>query len=345
MIEFLTSLVKDFWFTVADMSPFLLFGFFVAGVLSVLVTRAFVEAHLGGSGLWPLIKASLFGIPLPLCSCGVIPVAMSLYKHGASKGSAISFLISTPQTGVDSLFVTFSLLGPIFTIFRPIAAFFNGILGGGLTNVVNRLSGLGTITENKCQEECCTEGTKRGRLKRGFKYGFYTLPHDICKSMLLGLVIAALISVIVPDDYFAGTLGHPLVSMLVMVLVGVPVYVCATASVPIAAALIIKGISPGAALVFLMTGPATNAASFVTIWKALGKTTAFTYLTSVIGCALASGLLLDYIISGSELEIITRPSWMLPDYIRHICAVVLLGILLFPILSNRRKKHQEITVQ
>jgi len=343
MTEFLTSLVKDFWFTVADMSPFLLFGFFVAGLLSVLVTRTFVETHLGGSGLWPLIKASLFGIPLPLCSCGVIPVAMSLHNHGASKGSAISFLISTPQTGVDSLFVTFSLLGPVFAIFRPIAAFFNGILGGGFTNILSRLSGVGTVIQNKCQEECCIGEPKRNRIKRGFKYGFYTLPRDIGKSMLLGLVIAALISVVVPDDYFAGKLGHSLVSMLVMVLVGVPVYVCATASVPIAAALIIKGISPGAALVFLMTGPATNAASFITIWKGLGKITAFTYLTSVIGCALASGLFLDYIISGAELEVIAKPGMMLPGYIKNISAVVLLGILSFAVIRKKPTHDESIT--
>ncbi|MHC4843561.1 MAG: SO_0444 family Cu/Zn efflux transporter, partial [Planctomycetota bacterium] len=281
MLEFIKALLVDFWFTVAEMSPFLLFGFFVAGALSVLVSRAFVETHLGGRGIWPLTKASLFGVPLPLCSCGVIPVAMSLRKHGASKGSTISFLISTPQTGVDSIFVTFSLLGPLFTIFRPIAAFLSGIIGGSLTNTFTRLSGLDSGPEKQCEEECCTGEPKRNRLRRGLKYGFLTLPRDIGKAMLLGLLIAALISVLVPDDYFVGRLGHPLISMLIMVLVGIPVYVCATASVPIAAALIMKGLSPGTALVFLMTGPATNAASFITIWKGLGKATAIAYLTSV----------------------------------------------------------------
>ncbi|MHC4264453.1 MAG: SO_0444 family Cu/Zn efflux transporter [Planctomycetota bacterium] len=341
MTEFVKSLLVDFWFTVAEMSPFLLFGFFVAGVLSVLVSRQFVENHLGGRGLWPLVKASLFGVPLPLCSCGVIPVAMSLRKHGASKGSVISFLISTPQTGVDSIFVTFSLLGPLFTIFRPIAAFLSGIIGGSLTNTLTRLSGLNSEPESQCEEECCTGEPKQHRLKRGLKYAFVTLPRDIGKAMLVGLLVAAFISVVVPDDFFAGRLGHPVVAMLVMVLVGIPIYVCATASVPIAAALIIKGISPGTALVFLMTGPATNAASFITIWKGLGRTTAFAYLTSVIGCALVSGLLLDYIVSGSELEIISRPGWMLPGYVKHICAVILLVVLLSSTLSTRRENHNQ----
>jgi uncharacterized membrane protein YraQ (UPF0718 family) len=339
MMEFLKALLFDFWFTVAEMSPFLLFGFFVAGVLSVLVSRNFVETHLGGRGIWPLVKASLFGVPLPLCSCGVIPVAMSLRKHGASKGSAISFLISTPQTGVDSIFVTFSLLGPLFTIFRPIAAFLSGIIGGSLTNTFTRLSGLDSEPENQCEEECCTGEPKKDRLKRGFKYAFMTLPRDIGKAMLLGLLVAAFISVAVPNDFFAGRLGHPVIAMLVMVLVGIPIYVCATASVPIAAALIIKGISPGTALVFLMTGPATNAASFITIWKGLGKATAIAYLTSVISCALISGLLLDYIIFGSVLEVISKPGWMLPGYIKHISAVILLGVLLFAIISEKRGKH------
>lgn len=122
MTEFVKSILLDFWNTLAEMSPYLLFGFFMAGVLSVFVSQRLVEKHLGGRGFWPLVKASVFGVPLPLCSCSVIPVTMSLHKHGAGKGSAIAFLLSTPQTGVDSIFVTFSLLGPLFAVFRPVAA-------------------------------------------------------------------------------------------------------------------------------------------------------------------------------------------------------------------------------
>ena len=130
MNDFARSIVIDVWATITEMSPYLLFGFLVAGLLSALISQMTVERHLGGKGVWPLVKASVFGVPLPLCSCGVIPVSMSLHKHGASRGSTVSFLLSTPQTGVDSIFVTLSLLGPVFAIFRPLAAFVTGIFGG-----------------------------------------------------------------------------------------------------------------------------------------------------------------------------------------------------------------------
>jgi uncharacterized membrane protein YraQ (UPF0718 family) len=326
MLEFTRSLLVDFWLTLSEMSPYLLFGFLVAGVLSILVSRNWVERHLGGRGPWPLVKASIFGVPLPLCSCGVIPVSMSLHKHGASKGSTISFLLSTPQTGVDSIFVTLSLLGPLFAIFRPIAAFLTGIVGGSVVGLFDRTKTEGN--QAVCTDDCCSED-KRTRLIGGFKFAFVTLPRDIGPAMLVGLVIAAFISALVPDDFFADRfVVHPFVAMLVMMVLGVPVYVCATASVPIAAVLITKGLNPGAALVFLMTGPATNAASFTTIWKVLGKTTAVIYLLTVAGCALAGGLILDYLAGWFGSEVITRPHWMLPKFVKTVAAVVLLVILL-----------------
>lgn len=331
------EIAAEFWATVAEMSPFLLFGFFVAGVLSVLVSQAFVERHLGGAGLWPLIKASVFGVPLPLCSCGVIPVSMSLHKHGAGKGSTISFLLSTPQTGVDSIFVTLSLLGPIFAIFRPVAAFATGIIGGSLVDAFEPKTAQ--QSPEKCTDECCSDTAAEGRAQRALKYGFITLPRDIGKAMLVGLIAAAVISVLVPSDFFAEHLGTGIFAMVVMMFLGIPVYVCATASVPVAAALIMKGLTPGAALVFLMTGPATNAASFVTIWKALGRRTALLYLVAVAGCALASGIALDYIAAGLEFDIITRHAWMLPDIAKHISAVLLLLLLAYAILTASRDKH------
>jgi uncharacterized membrane protein YraQ (UPF0718 family) len=339
MVEFIRSIAVDFWATVADMSPYLLFGFFVAGLLSVLVSQSFVERHLGGRGVWPLLKASIFGVPLPLCSCGVIPVSMSLHKHGASKGATVSFLLSTPQTGVDSIFVTLSLLGPVFAIFRPFAAFATGIIGGSLVDgLTHSQAGQGKKPE-KCTEECCEGGDKAGRFSRGMKYGFVTLPRDIGKAMLVGLAVAALISATVPDDFFAEKLGKGIFAMVVMMFLGIPVYVCATASVPVAAALIMKGLSPGAALVFLMTGPATNAASFATIWKAMGRRTALTYIASVAGCALLSGLLLDYFATGVDFAVGTRPGWMLPNSVKYAAAAVLLAVLSYAIGSKALKKH------
>ena len=333
MVDVLKSIIFDFWATVAEMSPYLLFGFFVAGALSVLVSQTLIERHLGGRGLWPLVKASLFGVPLPLCSCGVIPVSMSLHKHGASRGSTIAFLLSTPQTGVDSIFVTLSLLGPVFAVFRPVAALLTGLVGGGFVDAFERAPGAEGGPAEKCTDECCSDA-KTGRVVRGLKYGFVTLPRDIGKAMLLGLLVAAFISALVPDDFFADYLGKGVFAMVVMMFLGIPVYVCATASVPVAAALILKGLTPGAALVFLMTGPATNAASFVTIWKTLGRRTAIIYLGTVAGCALLGDLLLDYIGAGLDFEIATRPGWMLPHVVKHASAVVLLGVLGFALLSG-----------
>lgn len=335
MADFAKMIIADFWDTVAEMSPYLLFGFFVAGILSVLVSQRLVERHLGGRGLWPILKASLFGVPLPLCSCGVIPVSMSLHKHGASKGSTIAFLLSTPQTGMDSIFVTLSLLGPVFAIFRPLAALITGIIGGTFVDIFSRRREDENQPPKECSDECCSSG-KTSRIVRGLKYGFVTLPQDIGKAMLIGLVVAAFISALVPDGFFAEKLGTGIFPLVAMMFLGIPVYVCATASVPVAAALIMKGLTPGAALVFLMTGPATNAASFVIIWKVLGKATSVIYLATVAGCSLLSGMLLDYFAAGIDFEIITRPGWMLPDAVKYTSALALLAILGFALLGRTK---------
>jgi uncharacterized membrane protein YraQ (UPF0718 family) len=337
MTDFVKTLVMDFWDTLAEMSPYLLFGFFVAGLLSVLVSQRLVEKHLGGRGIWPLIKASLFGVPLPLCSCGVIPVSMSLNKHGASKGATIAFLLSTPQTGVDSIFVTYSLLGPVFAVFRPVVAFVTGIVGGVLVDLFERdIKGDRTVRQ-QCKDECCSSGTIISKITGGLKYGFVTLPRDIGKAMLIGLIVAAFISALVPDGFFAEALGTGIFAMLVMMILGIPVYVCATASVPVAAALIMKGVTPGAALVFLMTGPATNAAGLVTVWKTLGRRTAIIYLLTVAGCALSAGILLDFIIQGVQINVISKPGWMLPASVKYVSAAILLMVLASAVFHRKAR--------
>lgn len=344
MLEFVRSIIVNFWYTAAEMSPYLLFGFFVAGILSVLVSQRFVEKHLGGGGFWPLVKASLFGVPLPLCSCGVIPVSISLHKHGASKGSTVSFLLSTPQTGIDSIFATFSLLGPVFAVFRPVAAFLTGIFGGTLVNVFDPEKGDPNHQAEKCTDECCNSSNKINKIFNGLKYGFVTLPRDIGKAMLIGLVIAAFISAFVPEDLFAEKLlGTGIFAMVVMMFLGIPVYVCATASIPVAAALILKGLTPGAALVFLITGPATNAAAFTTIWKALGRRTAMVYLFTVAFSALGAGILLDMMFPELGVSVRTHLHQMEPSILGHISAVVLLAVLGFAILSKTRHSKNDKT--
>jgi len=339
ILQYAKHVLFDFWRTVCEMSPYLLFGFLVAGILSVLVSQRLVERHLGGRGVWPLIKASLFGVPLPLCSCGVIPVSMSLHKHGASKGSTIAFLLSTPQTGVDSIFVTLSLLGPVLAVYRPLAAFITGIFGGVLVDVLGRGPEDQDSAPKKCTDECCGGATNR-KISRGLKYAFITLPRDIGKAMLVGLVIAAVISAFVPDDFFAEKLpARGIGAMLIMMLIGIPVYVCATASVPVAAALIAKGVTPGVALVFLVTGPATNAAAFTTIWKVLGRRTAIIYICTVAACALAAGLLLDTAFPNLATSLHSHLHQMRHSVLGSVSAVVLLGVLGFAIFSKR--KHAE----
>ena len=340
MVNFLKTIIMNFWSTMTEMSPYLLFGFFVAGVLSVLVSQSLVERHLGGRGLWPLIKASFFGVPLPLCSCAVIPVSMSLHKHGASKGSTIAFLLSTPQTGVDSIFVTYSLLGPIFAIFRPLVALVTGLIGGVLIDTFVPVTEEQKDKPSKCTDECCRGETFTGRFIHGLKYGFITLPRDIGKAMLIGLVIAALITAVVPEDFFAGRLlGTGIFAMLIMMVLGIPIYVCATASIPIAAALIAKGLTPGAALVFLITGPATNAAGLATIWQVMGRRTAIVYLITVVVCALGSGLLLDAIFPGLSSFVQIHVHQMQPSIIGHFSAIILIALLIYAIFG-RRKQHK-----
>ena len=318
MIE---NFILELWNLTKDMSPYLLLGFLIAGILSVVISPASVEKNLGGKGLFPIVKASLFGIPLPLCSCGVIPVATSLYKHGANKSATTSFLISTPQTGVDSILITYSLLGPIFAIFRPIAALLAGIVGGLAVEIADNGS------ESNVKPSTQVIDNDKSFFRRIYEYGFISLPQDIGKPLILGIVVAAMIAMIVPEDFFASYFGNGFMGLIIMMFAGIPIYVCATASVPIALALMIKGLSPGAAFVFLMTGPATNAATISTVWKILGKQTAFIYLAAVSGSSLVAGFFINLFSSEIDSHIHNHDHWMMPVWLQITSSVLLLAIL------------------
>ncbi len=230
MPDSLLSFVEGFWNVMGEMAPFLLFGFLMAGVLYVLIPASMVERHLGGKGIVPITKAAIFGIPLPLCSCGVIPVAASLRRHGASRGATTAFIISTPQTGVDSILVTFSLLGGIFAVFRPLAALVSGMIGGLLVGSGGGVRDSETPSASGGQESRCASESAGGKVLGALRYGFVSLPRDISKPLIVGLLIAGSISAVVPDDYFKGLLGGGIGEMVLMMLVGIPLYVCATAS-------------------------------------------------------------------------------------------------------------------
>lgn len=315
-METVISIFTGAWATACAMAPYLLFGFLAAGILSVFLSPPFILRHLGGNGMLPTVKASLFGVPLPLCSCSVLPVAVSLQKSGASTPAAVSFLLSTPQTGVDSIFVTYSLLGGVFAIFRPLVAFITGIIGGSLVRVSHAHTPEKSAADIATHCAICAANNISDRPeKHGHSwaekiraiaiYAFYTLPQDIAKPLLIGLLIAGVIGAIVPDDFFATHLAPGLPSMLAMMVVGVPLYICSTSSVPIAAALIAKGLSPGAALVFLVTGAATNAAGISVIWRTMGTRVVGVYLFTVAFSALISGFLLDALFTLPGIEAYT----------------------------------------
>lgn len=285
MTEYLTPLID----LLNEMTPYLLLGFLIAGILHEFVPRRIYREKLSKNGFSSILWATLFGIPLPLCSCGVIPTGTSLYREGASKGATVSFLISTPQTGVDSILATASLIGIPFAIIRPVVAFVTAIAGGLLVNRFDR-------KENADATASKAEATRKSfwaKVAGVFRYGFVDMIQDIGKWIVIGLAVAALITVLLPDNFFIKFNDYPLLNMFIILAISMPMYLCATGSIPIAAALMLKGLSPGAALVLLMAGPATNMATIFVINKVLGRKTLLIYLATIILGAIGFGLLID----------------------------------------------------
>ncbi|MEE4271877.1 MAG: SO_0444 family Cu/Zn efflux transporter [Thermoanaerobaculales bacterium] len=316
MMDLPQSILVASWAMLVEMAPYLLLGFAVAGLLSVAISPRWVERHLGDRGLGQVFKASLFGVPLPLCSCGVIPVGASLRRHGAGKGATTAFLLSTPQTGVDSVAVTYALLGPFLAVVRPVAALLTGFFGGGLVYALDRDDGSPageappppscSSGEDSCSsgEDCCDggDGPEERNLLQGLTYGLVTLPRDIGRALIVGILLSGVISAVVEPRALESILGGGIWPMLAAIAVGVPLYVCATASTPIALSLIHAGLSPGAALVFLITGPATNAATITTLWRVLGKRSVVIFLLTVAVGALATGFAVDGIVAAGWVK-------------------------------------------
>jgi hypothetical protein len=324
----LPAALADLWSVLSGMAPYLLFGFLAAGVLSVMVSERMVVRHLGGRGIWPAVKAAAFGVPLPLCSCGVIPVAASLRRQGASRAAATAFLIATPQTGVDSILATYGLLGGVFAIFRPLMALATGVIGGAMVNLAED-DGGSRPADAPNMPDAIAPKDGHGLLYRAMHYGFVSLPRDLGRAMVAGLIVAALISSLVPKNYFSDIVPPGILQILLLMAIGIPVYVCATASVPLAYALILAGVTPGAAFAFLMTGPATNAATIVTVWKVMGRRTAAIYLATMAVAAVLGGLLLDKIVTPDQVVggHAHAGHWMLPAWIQNAAGVVLIAVL------------------
>ena len=271
------------------MAPYLLLGFLIAGILHVFVPNRFYTRYLSRDNKCAVLWAALLGVPLPLCSCGVIPTAIGLRNEKASKGAVASFLIATPQTGIDSILATFSLLGLGFAIIRPVAALITGVCGGLLVNHLVKEDDATELSASSCDMET------GNRLWRVLKYAFYKMIRDIGGRLVIGLLVAALIQVAIPDEFFLTFGSQPLLQMMVILVVAVPMYICSTGSIPVAAALIMKGLSPGAALVMLMAGPAVNLASILVVRKALGRRFTWIYLLVIVGFSILFGLLVNAI--------------------------------------------------
>lgn len=323
-MDFLSRIVLETVAFFNEVAIYLLLGFAIAALLHVLFPESWIRRHLGKDNLGSVAKATLFGIPLPICSCGVVPVAASLRNGGASKGSTISFLIATPQVGADSFLITYSLLGWVFGLFRIIASLLTAFVAGILVN----LFAAGEAESSRCAPSQDRE-TAKDRLRGLPSYIEYELLGPIANSLLLGILLAGIISALIPDGFFETWLGGNVTSMLLMLVIGIPIYVCASASTPIAAALILKGLSPGAALVFLLTGPATNAMSLATVWKIVGRRAALIYLASIAGISLALGFALNAVVGHYGLQdiIMSHQHEVLPEALKWVGSAVLLLML------------------
>ena len=287
------DLLQAFWEYLALSGPYLIFGLLISGLIKVYINAQWLEKQLGQKNLTEVFKASLFGIPLPLCSCSVLPTAVTLKKSGASNAATSSFLISTPESGIDSIVMTYGLMDLPMTIIRPIAAFLSAIMAGSLQLLFNSDE---QIQKEQAPSHCCSKKntTKDGsKLKKILKFSFIDLLDDIAGWLAIGLITGSLISFYIPDNFFQ-ELPQWQVSIAIF-LIGIPLYICASASTPIAASFVAKGMSPGLALIFLLVGPATNLSSIFVLQKYIGKKGVIINLFAIILTALIMGILTHYL--------------------------------------------------
>ncbi len=296
-----------------DAAPWLLFGLIAAGLIKAWIPDELINRWLGGRGLWPITKAALIGTPLPLCSCGVLPAALGLHRGGASRGSTVSFLIATPETGADSIALSYALLGPFMALLRPMAAIISAIFSGLLAALAPAApAALADRAAASCDSSCCDSGCPAppsgarpspfARSLTGMRYALSDILDDIAGWLAFGLIAAGLLTTWIPPQTLADW-GSGLPAMLLMLLVGIPMYICATASTPLAAALLLTGISPGTVLVFLLAGPATNIATLAVIKRELGPRVLAAYLAGISFSSLALGLATDLIVEYFAIDI------------------------------------------
>ncbi len=342
------------WYIFHESAVYMLLGFFVAGLLYVFIKPEKIVSYLGAGIVGPVFLSALAGIPLPLCSCGVVPAAAALKRQGANNGATLSFLISTPESGVDSIPVTYALMDPVITVIRPLAAFITAITAGIIENVISKpKQHPAVVPQNARCNDCGCTGTGKNqgasvtqpfvtKIVSGLKYAFVELLGDIGKWFILGILLAGLISYFVPDTLFESYLANNFIAMLVMLLAAMPMYVCATSSTPIAAALVLKGLNPGAALVFLLVGPATNIAALSMVSGLLGKRSLIIYLGSIAVCAITLGFFTDmlyYSFGLTAQATAGQAAEIFPSFIELGGAVVLAVLIVFALWKRNAQPN------
>lgn len=352
----MSELLNNIWSVYLDTAIWLLLGLVAAGLVKVYIPEDAMQKWLGGKGVSAVGRAALFGAPLPLCSCGVLPVALGLRRAGASKEATVSFLISTPETSIDSVTVTYALMGPIMAVYRPLAAIMSAMLTGIMVSFVKdeeKLAGTEPLSSCSAESSCCAAAEKqtasccdvstditsvkqKGKLRQALYFAGAELLDDISKWLAFGIIFAGVMVTLVPEGWLAQW-GHGFGAMLVMLLVGIPMYICAVASTPVAAGLLVAGVSPGAVLVFLLVGPATNIAGLMLIRQELGNKVTVVYLLGIALVSIFMGLLLEWMLNYYDLHIQTsmQNGHGFMPYELSLASAIILLILVVPAVRNR----------
>ena len=338
------TFISNFIALFIESAPWLILGFTVAGLMKAFVPSQVLAKHLGKPGIMSTVKAALLGAPLPLCSCGVIPAALGLRRSGASKAATTSFLISTPETGVDSVTVSYAMMGPFMAIIRPIAAIFTAIIAGILVGAdkeePKQTSSIqsccaGEAAKQLVEDDCCNKSSASdqhsvvSRLTDSMTFTFVDLIKDISLWLIIGLSIASMVKTYIPTEFLTQW-GDGFMAFTIMALIGIPMYICALASTPIAAGLLFSGVSPGAPLVFMLVGPATNVATIGLVRSELGGRALLAYLSSVIGVGFAFGYLTNYLVAHWQINLLStsQSTHIMPNsQVASFCALLLAGLI------------------
>jgi uncharacterized membrane protein YraQ (UPF0718 family) len=350
MSDLVNDILRNALALYLEAAPWLLLGLLMAGLVKAWVKQDRMRSWLGGHGVWPVLKAAVVGAPLPLCSCGVVPAALTLHRAGAPRGPTVSFLIATPETGVDSVAVSYALLGPFFTVLRPLAAILSAVFAGLLADWMPAATPVAPPATS-CGGSCCgsscrtTEDAESpsgfwAETASGLRYALTDVVDDIALWMAIGLLLAGLMVTVVPPMTLASW-GSGLPAMLLMLLVGVPMYICATSSTPLAAALLIAGVSPGTVLVFLLAGPATNLATLGILRREFGSRVLAVYLLGIGVGSIGLGLLTDTIVGRFQIDVAAQAGVardVFPSWVSVGACLVLLIFALRPIRNRLFKR-------